>query len=138
MGETETKGGQVVKFVAPKPRFMDRFRSHAPLERVPTLPPIEVRERPKALIGAPLTFFYDVCHLTDGRAALTVALLIYRRTCICQSRTVTLPEAELTAAGITRSEKQRALVRLAAAGIVRLEKVSTRRAAKVTLLWQAA
>src|SRR4051812_32484271 len=133
MGEPEVKGGQVVKFEAPKPRFMDRFRAHTPPENVP----VKTRARVRGLVGAPLVFLNDVCRLTEGRATLVVALLIYRRTCICRDRTVTLPGAELTAAGITGEGKGEALAKLATAGIIRLEGVGARQTAKVTLLGQA-
>ena len=65
-----------------------------------------------------------------------MALLIYRRTHVCSSLTVTLPKAELAAFGINRSMKQRALKRLAAAGLIRIEPSSPGRATRVTLLWE--
>jgi hypothetical protein len=53
------------------------------------------RPRPAARhIGAPQSFVNDVCLLTKGRAALVVALCIYRRTRVCHSRTVTLLTAQ--------------------------------------------
>ena len=63
-------------------------------------------------IGAPLSFVSDVCLLTEGRAALVVALCIYRRTRVCGSRTVTLPTAELAELGVDRRRKREALAKL--------------------------
>jgi hypothetical protein len=92
-------------------------------------------KRGRRLIGAPMAFVADVCRLTDGRAALVVALLIYRRTHVCKSQTVTLPGEELTAVGINRKRKSEALMKLEAAGFVRLKK-TVGRSIRATLLWQ--
>jgi hypothetical protein len=94
------------------------------------------RKRGRRYIGCPLAFAIDVCRLTDGRTALIVAQLIYRRTHICRSPTVTLPADELAEFGITRRRKNEALATLEAAGLVRIEKVAAGRAAKVTLTWK--
>ena len=75
--------------------------------------------------------------MTEGRATLVVAELIYRRTYVCNSRTVTLSGAELAEMEITRPQKYKALARLEAAGILRIEKGGAGRTVKVTLLWQA-
>src|SRR5262245_11084664 len=90
----------------------------------------------RRLMGAPLTFWVDVCRLSEGRASLVVAVLIYRRTRVCNSATVTLPGAELAELGITRPQKFKALARLGAAGLVRVEKAAGR-SVRVTLLWRA-
>jgi hypothetical protein len=91
-------------------------------------------KRDPRLVGAPMAFVADVCQQTEGRATLVVALLIYRRTKVCKSQTVTLPGEELAAVGIDRKEKSRAMARLGAAGFVRLEKVGGR-STRVALLW---
>src|SRR6185369_15170630 len=67
------------------------------------------KKRGQRLVGAPLAFLADVCRSTKGRAPLVVAMLIYRRTCVCGSRTVTLPGAELAELGISREMKRKAL-----------------------------
>ncbi len=95
------------------------------------------KKRGRRLIGFPLAFLADVCRLTEGRATLVVAELIYRRTYVCNSRTVTLSGTELTEMGITRPQKYKALARLEAARILRIEKGGAGRTVKVTLLWQA-
>jgi hypothetical protein len=95
------------------------------------------RRRGRRHVGLPWAFLVDVCRLTEGRAALVVAMVIYRRTHVCRSQTVTLPAAELAEVGVTRQRKQEALARLEAAGLVRIEK-ATGRTAKVTLLWKPA
>jgi hypothetical protein len=95
------------------------------------------RKRGGRMVGAPVAFLAEVCRRTKGRAPLAVALLIYRRTVVCGSRTVTVPGAELVELGITRQQKYRGLARLEAAGIIRVEKGETGRAVRVALLWQA-
>jgi len=40
----------------------------------------------RKLVAFPLAFLVDVCRLTEGRTALVVAELIYRRTHVCRSR----------------------------------------------------
>jgi len=74
--------------------------------------------------------------LTEGRAALVLAEIIYRRTCVCRSETVTLPAAELVEVGIDRSQKSRALAKLEAAGLIRIEQARTGQSSRVTLLWR--
>ena len=94
-------------------------------------------KRGQRLVGFPFAFLADVCRFTEGRATLVVAELIYRRTYVCNSRTVTLSGAELAEMKITRPQKYKALARLEAAGILRIEKGGAGRTVKVTLLWQA-
>src|SRR5262245_54234680 len=94
------------------------------------------RKRGHRHIGFPLAFLADVCRLTEGRATLVVAVLIYRRTKVCNSRTVTLPGHELADLGIDRSVKRKALVVLQEAGLVRVDRQSSGRTIKVTLTWQ--
>jgi hypothetical protein len=93
------------------------------------------RRRAGRFMGAPLEFVADVCRLTEGRATLVVALYIYRRVQICGSRTVTLPSGELAELGIVRQNKQRALIKLQRAGLIKVENGSGR-TARVTLIWQ--
>ena len=95
------------------------------------------KKRGPRWVGAPFAFLADVCRSTEGRAPLVVAMLIYRRTCVCKSRTVTLPGVELAELGITRPQKHKALARLEAAGIIRIEKGRAGRTVRVTLLWRA-
>jgi len=65
-----------------------------------------------------------------------VALCIYRRTCVCRSKTVTLPGADIAELGISRSLKNKALAKLEVAGLIRLEKGAGGQSARVTLTWQ--
>ena len=119
--------------------FVERFRSkNAPLP-YPTngmkpLAAATVHPRINRLLGAPFEFVAEVCRLTEGRAALVVALYIYRRVMVCNSRTVTLPSGELAELGLARQDKQRALARLQQAGLVELVKVKGR-TTQVTLIW---
>jgi hypothetical protein len=94
------------------------------------------RKRGRRHVGFPWAFLVDVCRSTEGRAALIVAIYIYRRTHVCRSQTVTLPAVELAELGIARRRKNEALARLQAAELIRVEGVSKGRSAKVTLLWQ--
>jgi hypothetical protein len=94
------------------------------------------RKRGRRYIGFPLAFLVDVCRLVPGRSAvpIAIAVLIYRRTIVCRSRTVTLPGTELAELGIDRPQKSRALALLARVGLIRIEQKPGRTAA-VTLLW---
>ena len=94
-------------------------------------------KRGRKLVAFPLAFSVDVCRRTEGRTALVVAMLIYRRTHVCRSQTVTLPASELAEHGITRRRKNEALATLEAAGLVRLERMAAGRSTKVTLTWQS-
>jgi hypothetical protein len=93
-------------------------------------------KRGQRLVAFPLAFLIDVCRRTEGRTALIVAMLIYRRTHVCRSQTVTLPASELAELGIIRQRKNEALTMLEAAGLIQLGKAATGRATKVTLTWQ--
>ena len=94
------------------------------------------RKRGRRLVAFPLAFLVDVCRLTEGRITLVVAELLYRRTHVCRSQTVTLPGGDLAELGIDRRRKHEALVMLEGAGLVRLERLSAGRSAKVTLTWK--
>lgn len=94
------------------------------------------RKRGLRFIGGPIAFLAEVRRSTEGAVPLVVALLIYRRTCVCRSPTVTLPRVELAELGIDRSMKRKALMRLAAAGLIRVEWAPPGRSAAVTLLWK--
>jgi hypothetical protein len=94
------------------------------------------KKRGQRLVGFPFAFLADVCRSTKGRAPLVVAMLIYRRTCVCSSRTVTLPGAELAELGISREMKRKALAQLVAADLIRIEWSLPGRSAAATLLWR--
>jgi|SRR6516162_1020745 hypothetical protein len=94
------------------------------------------RKKGRKLVAFPLAFLVDVCRLTEGRTALVVAELIYRRTHVCRSRTVTLPISELRELGIDRNRKNEALVKLEAAGLIRIERMAPGQSAKMTLTWK--
>jgi hypothetical protein len=116
--------------------FTERFRSkNAPPHTTTKRQKPAHRPRAKRLIGAPLEFVADVCRLTEGRAALVVALYIYRRVHVCGDRTVTLPSGELTELGIDRSYKRRALIKLQRAGLIQVE-TARGQTARVTLIRQ--
>jgi hypothetical protein len=86
-------------------------------------------------IGAPLSFVHDVCRLTEGRTTLLVALCIYRRTHVCNSRTVTLPSVELAELGIARKSKRDALAKLQRARLIKV-KNAVGRTSRITLTWR--
>jgi hypothetical protein len=94
------------------------------------------KKKQHRLVAFPLVFLVDVCRLTEGRTALVLAMLIYRRTHVCHSQTVTLPANELAELGITRRRKNEALPILETAGLIRIEKAPIGRSAKVTLIWK--
>ena len=88
------------------------------------------------MVAFPWAFLVAVCQRTEGRTALVVAMYIYRRTHVCSSRTVTLPAGELAELGTDRRDKNKALVKLEAAGLIRIERTAIGQSAKVTLTWQ--
>jgi hypothetical protein len=88
------------------------------------------------LIGCPMALYADVCRLTGGRTALTVALCLYRRTIVCRSSTVTLDGVELAAFGVDRKRGREALHSLAGAGIIQLHHAGAGRKMEATLLWR--
>jgi len=94
------------------------------------------RKRGRRHVGFPWAFLVDVCRLTEGRAALVVAVHVYRRTYVCRSLTVTLPPEELKELGVSRRRKNEALAKLQAAGLIRIESAGAGQSAKVTMLWQ--
>jgi hypothetical protein len=49
------------------------------------------KKRGRRLVGFPFAFLAHVCRLTGRRATLVVAVLIYRRMCVCGSQTVICP-----------------------------------------------
>jgi hypothetical protein len=95
------------------------------------------RKRGRRHVGFPLAFLVDLCRRMPGRSAvpIVVAALIYRRTVVCRSRTVTLPGAELAELGIDRPQKSRALTLLARAGFIQIEQSKPGETRRVTLLW---
>jgi hypothetical protein len=90
----------------------------------------------RRLVAFPWAFLVAVCERTEGRTALVVAMYIYRRTHVCRSQTVTLPPGELAELGIDRRDKNKALVKLEAAGLIRIERMAIGQSARVTLTWQ--
>jgi len=93
-------------------------------------------KRTRRLVAFPWSYLVDVCRRTKGRAPLVVAEYIYRRAHVCESRTVTLPSAELVELGISPSQKSRALTQLAHANFIRIEEGGVGRTSRVTLLWE--
>jgi hypothetical protein len=93
------------------------------------------RQGKQGMIGCPRAFLADVCRLTKGRAAVVVALCIYRRTIVRNSKTVTLPAGELKELGVSRQRKLEALGSLRDGGLIKLEK-TTGCSTKVTLTWK--
>ena len=92
------------------------------------------RKRAGRHVGVPWAYLTDVCKPTEGRAALVVAIYIYRRTCVCNSLTVTLPSDELAELKITRRRKSEVLAQLRQVGLLRVENPAGR-TARVTLTW---
>ena len=115
---------------------LEALRREAEVVEFPTVKKTAKAKRSQRWVGVPLPYMVDVCRLTEGRTILVVALLIYRRTRVCSSLTVTLPKAELVDCGINRSMKRRALCRLAAVGLIRIEPSRPGRPTRVTLLWE--
>jgi DNA-binding transcriptional ArsR family regulator len=95
---------------------------------------LQARER---FIGCPLAWLKAVYPAVWGKNQLTVALALYRLRTIKKSRTVSMSNMDLLAElGIDRRTKYRTLKRLAAAGIITIERVN-KRALTVTFVQKA-
>jgi hypothetical protein len=88
-------------------------------------------------MGAPWAFWTALRAAKLPWSAVALAVYIYRRTKVTRNDTVTLPTAELTELGLDRSMKRKAMVRLAAARLIRIDRDTPGRATRVTLLWQS-
>jgi hypothetical protein len=95
------------------------------------------RKRARRHIGCPWEFYADVCRLTRGRTALTVALYVYRQTQVRRHRTVTLSGVELVELGVHLGRKWTTLRNLEDVGIVRLRRAGPGQRMEVTLLWRS-
>ena len=82
----------------------------------------KAHKRERRLVAVPFAFMADVRGKTTGCETLIVAMLIYRRMCVCNRRTVKLPGAELAELGINREVKRRALTQLIRAGFIRAKR----------------
>jgi hypothetical protein len=86
-------------------------------------------------IGCPWIFFQAATCAVKGKAALALALMIYRRCKVCKNKTVTLSSDELVALNIPRSTCRQALRQLQAVGLIRLHPIAPGHKAVITLLW---
>jgi len=91
-------------------------------------------EDPSHLIGCPLWWFRAVYPVVCSKAELAVAIYLCRRRITSGKRkTFNVPNGELKSWGISRKVKYRTLDRLAAAGLIRLDRRG-REALTVTIL----
>lgn len=87
-------------------------------------------------IGSPWEFFLAADRAAKGKVALKLAMVIYRRCKVCESKTVTLPPDELAALGIAHHQtSHKALRQLQAARLIRLHPTAPGHKARITLLW---
>jgi hypothetical protein len=86
-------------------------------------------------VGCPWGFLQAAARAVEGKAALLLALIIYRRCKICKSKTVTLPTDELVGLNISRSTCRWALRQLQAAKLIQLHPIAPGHKATITLLW---
>jgi hypothetical protein len=95
-------------------------------------------KRRSRMIGCPVPWFSWLYARVDGRGSggknqIAVALYLYRRCCIANSDTVTVPNSEIDELlGITRQAKSRALRSLERYGVLWIVE-NGRRVAKVRL-----
>jgi hypothetical protein len=85
-------------------------------------------------VAVPLAWLARVRPLVHSADQFLVLLLLYRRCLMGRSRTVTLPNGELAAFGISRQTKYRLLAWLQREGAATIE-ARNGRTARVTLLW---
>lgn len=88
----------------------------------------------KGYVTAPLAWLRRVRLAVRSVDQFIVLLLLYRRCLMRRSRTVTLPNGELAALGISRQTKYRLLGWLQSEGVATVE-AGNGRATRVTLHW---
>jgi DNA-directed RNA polymerase subunit N (RpoN/RPB10) len=91
-------------------------------------------KRGHRLMGAPWAFWVALRAAKLPWLAVALAIYIYRRTRVTNSNAVTLIGAELDELGINRYQCSRALRRLVAAEVIRIEKRKRGRSRQVTFL----
>jgi hypothetical protein len=92
-------------------------------------------KRSGPLIGCPVPWFVWVLPLVKTKNQLAMVFYLYRRCCVCNSDTVTVPNDEVKELlDISRWGKRRYLVALEQAGILRIRETG-RRMAKVQLCY---
>jgi hypothetical protein len=75
------------------------------------------------LIGCPVWWLQRVLPVVGSKNQLAVALYLWRRRVICGNhRTFDVPNGELKSWGISRKTKYQTLDRLAAAGLIRINR----------------
>ena len=95
------------------------------------------KRRAERHIGSPWKFYSDAVLATkDNQTALTLALYIYHRHRVCNDVMVTLVGADLVELKIKRRERNEALLRLQAAGLIRRRLAGPGKRTEITLLWQ--
>jgi hypothetical protein len=105
-----------------------------PLWKVADMAALAPSRPGKNYITCPLMWLNRVRPLVHSADQLMVLMVLYRRCLMGRSRTVTLPNVELAALGISRQTKYRLLAWLQEAGAAAVE-MSNGRAPRVTLHW---
>jgi hypothetical protein len=99
--------------------FMGRVTNVVPL---PVNKTLDI-EDPSHLIGCPVWWFKAVYPVVCSKAELAIAIYLCRRRITSGKRkTFTVPNGELKSWGISRKVKYRTLDRLAAAGLIKLDR----------------
>ena len=88
----------------------------------------------KGYVTCSLAWLAQVLPSVHSKQQLVVLLLIYRRCLWAHSRTVSLPNSDVAAVGMSRYSKSRILVALERSGLI-IKKPWDGRTAKVTLLY---
>ena len=88
----------------------------------------------KGYVTVPLAWLARVRPAVRSIGQLLVAMVLYRQCLTARSRTVALPNGELTKLGISRQTKYRALDELREAGVITIGNRNGR-SVGVTLLW---
>jgi hypothetical protein len=111
--------------------------SDDPFDDAPTLREMLVgAPRPaKDYVLCPFTWLARVRPLVRSADQLLVLLVLYRRCLVQRSKTVDLPNGELTELGIGRKTKYRTLRFLEEAGAVTVDERQNGRSLRVTLHW---
>jgi hypothetical protein len=111
---------------------MDKLWSDGPddIANAPAL-----KQRPNEhLIGCPIWWLQRVLPVVSSKNQLVVAIYLWRRRIVCGGRkTFDVPNNELKSLGISRQTKYQTLVRLEAAGAIRIKRKG-KEALTVTIL----
>jgi hypothetical protein len=101
---------------------MDKLWSDGP-DDIANAPALKQRTPNEHFIGCPIWWLQRVLPVVSSKNQLVVAIYLCRRQAVCGARrTFDVPNSELKSLGISRQTKYQTLVRLEAAGVIRIKR----------------